>query len=125
MDSSEALARGLYAIFTEYPCYEVLPQNAAFPYILLGEESIVRSDTKTFDRKKHVVTIHIFDKGTSSLKSKQVCSYAQSRIEQALQVTGYRIDLLRLALVDSKKENVLDGVVFHSIIEYEITLIKE
>jgi len=125
MDSSEALAKGIYSVLTSYPCYEVVPAEAVFPYILLGEESIVTSDTKTYSRTKHLITIHIYSGGTSSLESKQMKAYVQSQIENELAVSGHRIDFLKLVLMDSKKELETDFTIFHWIVEYEITLIKE
>ena len=125
MDSSEALAKGIYLVLTSYPCYEVVPQGATFPYILLGEESITTSDTKTYDRTKHLITVHIYSGGTSSLEAKQIRAYVQSQIENELVVGSHRIDLLKMVLMDSKKEIETDYTIFHWIVEYEITLIKE
>ena len=125
MDSSEALAKGIYSVLTSYPCYEVVPQGTTFPYILLGEESIVTSDTKTYSRTKHLITVHIYSGGTSSLEAKQIRAYVQSQIENELVVGSHRIDLLKMVLMDSKKEIETDYTIFHWIVEYEITLIKE
>ena len=125
MDSSEALAKGIYSVLTSYPCYEIVPEGATLPYILLGEESITTSDTKTYNRTKHLITVHSYSEGTSSLAAKQHRPSVQSPIETELVVGAHRIDFLRMVLMDSKKEIETDYTIFHWIVEYEITLIKE
>lgn len=127
MNSSIALQQALYQLFiTDYPTYEILPKDGIMPFILIGDETVTRADTKNTKRSVHAITVHTYVKGKSSLVDKQLKQFVQMKIEEELIVKGFSVEFIELELVSNRNEQLDSGsVIYHGIIEYRITLTKK
>ena len=110
--AANALQKAVYARLTAslggVAVYDHAPQNAAFPYVLIGDDTAVTWDTKTRDGQEYTLTIHCWDApkaGRKSVKAVAAQIYAAlHRQEDSIPVTGYRLVLLIWEFMDTFQE---------------------
>lgn len=117
------LQNAIYQKLTaHYTTYDVRPSNATFPYILIGEDVTLDNLTKGEKRTSHNITIHTFSKSNKSLESKKMNHLVKESILSDLELNGFYVDLSKLSMMMTTKEEAQDGAIHHGIIQFEITI---
>jgi hypothetical protein len=126
------LQRSIYSALTTnstYKVYEITPLGSfTSPFISLGEESLLTSDTKTDLRYISNYTIHTWTKGASSTTSKTLNNFVVDRIlRNPFTVNGFSVDSVTLSLLTTQKEidETQSQTIFHGIIQFEIIMTQE
>lgn len=94
--------------------YDFVPDNSAFPYVKLGEETAVDNGTKTLQGNEHTLVIHSFSRYRGSKEIKQIMSRIYALLhESSLSVSGASLVNMRFEFSDVIKEN--DGRTSHGL----------
>ena len=94
--------------------YDFVPENTAFPYVKVGEETSIDNGTKTLQGNEHTLVIHSFSRYRGSKEVKEIMSRIYALLhESSLSVTGASLVNLRFEFSDVIKEN--DGFTSHGL----------
>jgi len=94
--------------------YDFVPENTAFPYVKVGEETSLDNGTKTLQGNEHTLVIHTFSRYRGSKEVKEIMSRIYALLhESSLSVTGASLVNLRFEFSDVIKEN--DGFTSHGL----------
>ena len=94
--------------------YDFVPENTAFPYVKVGEETSIDNGTKTLQGNEHTLVIHTFSRYRGSKEVKEIMSRIYALLhESSLSVTGASLVNLRFEFSDVIKEN--DGLTSHGL----------
>lgn len=94
--------------------YDYIPDNSAFPYVKVGEETSVDNGTKTLQGNQHTLVIHTFSQYRGSKEVKNIMSRIYALLhESSLSVSGASLVNLRFEFSDVIKEN--DGLTTHGL----------
>ena len=86
--------------------YDFVPENTAFPYVKVGEETSLDNGTKTLQGNEHTLVIHTFSRYRGSKEVKEIMSRIYALLhESSLSVTGASLVNLRFEFSDVIKEN--------------------
>lgn len=124
--ASLELQKAVYSALSKgsYPVYEIAPPDTVFPYIVIGEETLTTSNTKTNKRTVHNITIHTWSKGSSSAVIKTMNDFVVQILLDGLLVNGFYVDIATLEMQTTLKELATDGTIFHGVNQFEIILTK-
>ena len=94
--------------------FDFVPENTAFPYVKVGEETAVDNGTKTLQGNEHTLVIHTFSRYRGSKETKEIMSRIYALLhESSLTISGASLVNLRFEFSDVIKEN--DGLTTHGI----------
>ena len=94
--------------------FDFVPENTAFPYVKIGEETAVDNGTKTLQGNEHTLVIHTFSRYRGSKETKEIMSRIYALLhESSLTITGASLVNLRFEFSDIIKEN--DGLTTHGL----------
>jgi|TARA_S200002703_G_C3664964_1_gene204171 hypothetical protein len=94
--------------------FDFVPENTAFPYVKIGEETAVDNGTKTLQGNEHTLVIHTFSRYRGSKEAKEIMSRIYALLhESSLTVSGASLVNLRFEFSDIIKEN--DGLTTHGL----------
>ena len=94
--------------------YDFVPENTAFPYVKVGEETSLDNGTKTLQGNEQTLVIHTFSRYRGSKEVKEIMSRIYALLhESSLSVTGASLVNLRFEFSDVIKEN--DGFTSHGL----------
>ena len=94
--------------------FDFVPENTAFPYVKIGEETAVDNGTKTLQGNEHTLVIHTFSRYRGSKETKEIMSRVYALLhESSLTVSGASLVNLRFEFSDIIKEN--DGLTTHGL----------
>jgi len=94
--------------------YDFVPENTAFPYVKVGEETSIDNGTKTLQGNEHTLVIHTFSRYRGSKEVKEIMSRIYALLhESSLSVSGASLVILRFEFSDVIKEN--DGFTSHGL----------
>ena len=94
--------------------FDFVPENTAFPYVKIGEETAVDNGTKTLQGNEHTLVIHTFSRYRGSKETKEIMSRIYALLhESSLTVSGASLVNLRFEFSDILKEN--DGLTTHGL----------
>jgi hypothetical protein len=94
--------------------YDFVPDNSAFPYVKVGEETSVDNGTKTLQGNEHTLVIHTFSQYRGSKEVKNIMARIYTLLhESSLSVSGASLVNLRFEFSDVIKEN--DGLTMHGL----------
>ena len=94
--------------------FDFVPENTAFPYVKVGEETAVDNCTKTLQGNDHTLVIHTFSRYRGSKETKEIMSRIYALLhESSLTITGASLVNLRFEFSDIIKEN--DGLTTHGL----------
>jgi hypothetical protein len=92
--------------------FDFVPENTAFPYVKIGEETAVDNGTKTL--QGNTLVIHTFSRYRGSKETKEIMSRIYALLhESSLTITGASLVNLRFEFSDIIKEN--DGLTTHGL----------
>jgi len=112
-----AVQKGIYTKITAIPLavYDEAPENAAYPYVTLGETSTTDAGNKTGNADDHYETINIW----SRAKGFKQCKDMMSAIITAISGSVYAEPGYRIVFVETDQVTTLrdpDGLTRHGVV---------
>lgn len=118
-----ALQAGIYTRLTEYAAltsalggkkiYDHVPQNTKAPYVLIGDDTAIDSDTKVSNGWELTLTIHCWDfekAGRKSIKTIMGHIYdALHKAEDSVTVSGFSLVQIYQEFAQSFQETATEG----------------
>ena len=93
--------------------FDFVPENTAFPYVKIGEETSVDNGTKTLQGNEHTLVIHTFSRYRGSKEIKEIMSLVYDVLhESSLTISG-AMNNMRFEFSDIIKEP--DGLTTHGV----------
>ncbi len=72
-----------------------MPQDSAFPYVVIGEDVTGPFDSKTEDGMEHRLTLHTWSRRRGLKETKEIMAAISAALDgQALSVSGHALVLL-------------------------------
>ncbi len=100
--------------------YDGVPQDSAFPYVVIGDTTLRPNDTMTEDGAETTITIHTWDSPDDAAAAigfsltKRIMSAIVDALDQAsISVTGHTLVLLRFEFSDTFRDP--DGLTVHGV----------
>lgn len=115
----------------DYTVMDSPPDEPILPLITLGDVFVTEDDTKTSRRSTHLVTINTWSKGHSKLEVYQMNEFVEQAIRYGtLSVTGFNVDRVSTELIQILRDadytgavhTDIDGIVYHGVLQFNITL---
>ena len=75
--------------------FDFVPENTAFPYVKVGEETAVDNGTKTLQGNEHTLVIHTFSRYRGSKETKEIMSRIYALLHES-SLTGSGASLVNL-----------------------------
>lgn len=121
-DASWPLQQAIYSALDaalSVPVYDDVPQDATFPYVTIGEDTVADRGTKAEAGQEFTVTVHAWSRQRGRKEAKEILGQIYAALhEQALTVTGFGVSLVRFEFADSFLDQ--DGVTRHAVSRYRI-----
>lgn len=100
--------------------YDYVPDNAVFPYLVIGDFTSVTFDDKTSDGANTTVTLHAFTQDKDKQVAHQIIARTYDLLHNAeLSVTGQNLILLRsdnfLQVFQERTDN---NTTYHGVVRY-------
>lgn len=97
-----------------FEVYDHVPQGAPYPYVEIGESTLVNDDTKSEDGEEHTLTLHHWSRGKGRAEVKQMMSDAQAALHrQTLTLTGYSAWPVTVEFAQALRD--ADGQTYHGV----------
>jgi hypothetical protein len=78
------------AVYDSVPQVAESESSTAFPYVVIGECTVVNADTDDMDGQEHVITLHTWSRYRGKKEVKQIHAAIYAALhDAALTVTGY------------------------------------
>ena len=98
--------------------YDFVPENTAFPYVKIGDQTMVDDGTKTKKGTDFTLMIHAFSRYRGSKEIKEIMSLVYDVLhESSLSVSG-AMNNMRFEFSDIIKEN--DGLTTHGMQRFRV-----
>lgn len=101
------------------------PSNSAFPYIVLGEMTVIPAESKANDGQEHTVQIHVWDRPAAAggpigyKRTKEIMAAARAALHQvSLSVSGHGVAFSRVEWQETLLDE--DGVTRHGMLRARI-----
>ncbi|MCP8970570.1 DUF3168 domain-containing protein [Ectobacillus ponti] len=101
--------------------YDLIPENASFPYVRVGDDRAVPWETKSFDGHQVTSTIHIWSAYKGKKEVKNIISLVDNAIRAGLTLdAGYTMDFWRLS-----SANILEDDRYqHGVLTYTFRIVQ-
>ena len=94
--------------------YDFVPESTAFPYVKIGEQTMVDDGTKDKKGSDFTIEVHTFSRYRGSVEIKNIMSVVYDILhESSLSVSGASLVNMRFEFSDTIKEN--DGLTTHGV----------
>lgn len=105
IDLQEALFLALRQRMPDVPVYDSVPDSGAFPYIVIGDDSIIDDSTKTGSGIEASVLVQVFSRALGFSEAKHIAERVVVVLTTgALVVTGFRVISQALEGMDSFRD---------------------
>ena len=128
MNAELAIQKAVYDILVanspSYDVYDDVPQNADYPYYVIGESTSEEFDTKSFNGFETSVIVHSWSRYNGRKEVKEMMGTAYALLHnQSITVTGYN----RVNCLFEFSETFLedDGETRHGIQRFNLTITEE
>ena len=102
--------------------FDDVPENTAYPYVVIGEETSVNLGTKTLDAHEHTLTIHAWSQYRGGMRDVKVI---MQQIFTALHNSDITVSGASLVNIRHEFEQVLleqDGITRHGIMRFRVVV---
>ena len=97
--------------------FDDVPENTAYPYIVIGEETATNIDTKDKDAHEHTLTIHVWSQYRGRKEIKNIMSSVYTTLHNAsITVSGASLVNIRHEFERTLLES--DGITRHGVIRF-------
>lgn len=94
--------------------YDHVPQDTAFPYVVIGQATTRSFDTKTEDGMEQTLTVHTWSRYRGIKETKQIMGAIVDALDQqSLSLTGHTLIQLRFEFSDTFLDE--DGLTHHGV----------
>lgn len=101
--------------------YDDVPENTAYPYVILGEETTANNGSKTVDGVEHTITIHVWSQYRGRREIKEIMESVYSLLHEAdISVTGASLVHIRQEFSNTLMEN--DGITRHGVMRFRVVM---
>ena len=99
--------------------YDFVPESTAFPYVKIGEQTMVDDGTKDKKGSDFTIEVHTFSRYRGSVEIKNIMSVVYDILhESSLSVSGASLVNMRFEFSDIIKEN--DGLTTHGVQRFRV-----
>ena len=97
--------------------FDDVPENTAYPYVVIGEETATNIDTKDKDAHEHTLTIHVWSQYRGRKEIKNIMSSVYTTLHNAsITVSGASLVNIRHEFENTLTE--ADGITRHGVIRF-------
>lgn len=117
-------ALNVSAITSTLSCgvYDDVPQSATYPYIALGEETVIDFSTKDTHGNEITINIHVWSQYKGSKETKQIMDKIHDLLHNInLTVTGHNLINLRFEFSDIMRDP--DGITRHGVMRFRAIIL--
>lgn len=124
-NASIELQKSLFtALNKTYPVFEIVPKETDYPYIQIGNIDRSTANTKTSTRNVYDIYIHTWSKGTSSIESKMMNHYVNTKVLNDLKLKDLELGIIHLRSERNLTEQKMDNNIYHGVLNFEVTIIQ-
>ena len=103
--------------------YDFVPEGTAFPYVKIGEQTMVDNGTKNKQGTDFTIEVHTFSRYRGSVEIKNIMSVVYDILhESSLSVSGADLINMRFEFSDIIKEN--DGITTHGVQRFRVFVLS-
>jgi|TARA_B100001093_G_C26658633_1_gene940786 hypothetical protein len=103
--------------------YDFVPESTAFPYVKIGEQTMVDNGTKDKKGSDFTIEVHTFSRYRGSVEIKNIMSVVYDILhESSLSVSGASLINMRFEFSDIIKEN--DGLTTHGVQRFRVFVLS-
>ena len=103
--------------------YDFVPEGTAFPYVKIGEQTMVDNGTKNKQGTDFTIEVHTFSRYRGSVEIKNIMSVVYDILhESSLSVSGASLINMRFEFSDIIKEN--DGLTTHGVQRFRVFVLS-
>jgi hypothetical protein len=103
--------------------YDFVPEGTAFPYVKIGEQTMVDNGTKNKQGTDFTIEVHTFSRYRGSVEIKNIMSVVYDILhESSLSVSGADLINMRFEFSDIIKEN--DGITTHGLQRFRVFVLS-
>ena len=103
--------------------YDFVPESTAFPYVKVGEQTMVDNGTKDKKGSDFTIEVHTFSRYRGSVEIKNIMSVVYDILhESSLSVSGASLVNMRFEFSDIIKEN--DGLTTHGVQRFRVFVLS-
>lgn len=103
--------------------YDFVPESTAFPYVKIGEQTMVDNGTKDKKGSDFTIEVHTFSRYRGSVEIKNIMSVVYDILhESSLSVSGADLINMRFEFSDIIKEN--DGLTTHGVQRFRVFVLS-
>ena len=103
--------------------YDFVPERTAFPYVKIGEQTMVDNGTKNKQGTDFTIEVHTFSRYRGSVEIKNIMSVVYDILhESSLSVSGADLINMRFEFSDIIKEN--DGLTTHGVQRFRVFVLS-
>ena len=103
--------------------YDFVPESTAFPYVKIGEQTMVDNGTKDKKGSDFTIVVHTFSRYRGSVEIKNIMSVVYDILhESSLSVSGASLVNMRFEFSDIIKEN--DGLTTHGVQRFRVFVLS-
>lgn len=97
--------------------YDDVPQDTAYPYVVIGEETTVNNGSKTLDGQEYTLTLHVWSRYRGFKEVKQIMERIYTLLHNYdLSATGASVANLRQEFTSTLMD--ADGLTRHGVIRF-------
>ena len=102
--------------------FDEVPDQSSYPFVALGEETVVEYDTKDLDGASHTIIIHVLSQYKGAKETKQIMDRIHTLLhDSSLSVSGFNLIRMQFEFSDIMRDP--DGVTRHGVMRFRaITL---
>ncbi|WP_342045985.1 DUF3168 domain-containing protein [Bacillus sp. OTU530] len=95
--------------------YDYVPENALFPYVRLGEDTVIPDETKTFYGEEITHTLHIWSQYKGKKEVKEIMDIVLQSLQDPLSLEGgFSVSFTRpdyMDVIDEASGTIQHGVI--------------
>ena len=99
-----------------------VPSNVAYPFVSIGEETVVEYGEKSSDGGDHTINIHVWSQYKGSKECKQIMDRIHDFLhDSSLSVSGFNLINLRFDFSDIMRDS--DGSTRHGVMRFRAIIL--
>ena len=117
-------ALNVSAVTSDLSCgvYDDVPQNATYPYIALGEETVIDFSTKDIHGNEITINIHVWSQYKGSKETKQIMDKIHDLLHNtSISVSGFNLVNIRFEFSDILRDP--DGITRHGVMRFRAIIL--
>ncbi len=97
--------------------FDAVPRGAAFPYIVIGDDTEANSGTATEEGSEHTLSVHIWSRAGGHKEIKRAAAAVRQTLDgAALTLDGHKLIDIRFLSADFRRET--DGETYRAVLRF-------